>query len=224
MNEINWSTYKFRCSGLHNLMTSSRKKDDPLSETTKSYLKEVYIREVFGREKSDMVANKFTQKGIMCETDGLEMIERVDGVKYFKNNKLYEDRFIKGTPDVVADNIIDTKLSWDLFTFANMDEDKARKAYYYQMLGYMWLTGKQEASVIFCLVNTPEHLMNAELYKLQFSIPDGEHLKYKNNYIFDDIPEKLRIKKYNFNYSDEDMKMLAHRIIDCRNYLLKLSL
>jgi hypothetical protein len=205
-------------------MTSSRKKDDPLSETTKSYLKDVYIKEVFGREKTDMVANKFTQKGIMCETDGLEMIERVSGSKFFKNLKTFENDFIKGTPDVVAHKIIDTKLSWDLFTFANMDSDKARKAYYYQMLGYMMLTGRQEASVIFCLVNTPEHLMNAELYRLQFSIPDGEHLKYKNNYIFDDIPENMRIKTYTFLYSPEDVKALQDRIIDCRNYLLNLSL
>lgn len=224
MNIVDWKTYKFRCSGLGNIMTKSRSKDDPLSETTKSYLKELYIKEVFGREKSDMLANKFTQKGIMCETDSLEMVERVTGQKYFKNIKKVCNDYICGTPDVIDEQIIDIKTSWDLFTFANITEEKAKKDYYYQLLGYMHLTGRSKASLIYCLVNTPKHLMDQELYRLQFSLAEGENLKYKNNYIFDDIPESMRVKIYSIDYVEEDMKLLQMRINDCRNYLLQLSL
>lgn len=219
MNTVNWSTYKFRCSSLPDLMTTSRKKDEVLSETAKSTLDEVFIREVYGREKSDTIANKYMQKGIMCETDSLELVERLTGKKYFKNLKQLENDFVKGTPDVVTPDVVDIKTSWDIFTFKSVKEDKARKDYYYQLLGYMYLTGAKESHLMYCLVDTPELLANDELYRMSFKIPETEVEKYKNNYTFGDIPEIKRVKNYHFEYSESDIELLKTKLLAAREYL-----
>lgn len=224
MNTINWNTYKFHCSGLSNLMTASRKKDELLSETAKTYLKEVYIKEVFSREKSDSVANKFMQKGIECETDSLILAEKVTGNKYFKNQKTLENEYIIGTPDVIEPELLDIKTSWDIFTFSAIDESKATKEYSYQLLGYMYLTGKRKARLIYCLVNTPSLMIENDMYRLSFNLPEDQIDKYRKNYIYDDIPEKMRVKLYTIEYNEENVVVLIEKIKAARTYLSSLSL
>ena len=234
INKIDFKTYKFRCSGLANLMVSSRSKTDPLSETTKAYLREVFIREVYQREKFD-TTNKYTEKGIMCEPDSMDLIKKVKKQTYFKNNQHFENEYIQGTPDIVlmdaekSSYVKDVKTSWSIFTFANVTEESALKSYYYQLLGYMSLTGAKTSELIYCLVNTPEEIMNDELYKLSFKYPemnesDEKMQRFKRNYIFDDIPAKQRIKSFAIEYNEDDYAELIQKIILSRAYLQTLSL
>lgn len=226
---IDFSTYKFRCSSLPALMTKSRSKTDPLSETAKTYLRELWIREVFAREKFD-TKNKFTDKGIACESDSLDLVQNVTGQTYFKNKKELNNEWIKGTPDVIlSDSVIDIKTSWDIWTYSNVDEKSAQKAYYYQLLGYMWLTGTEKGDLMYCLVNTPEEIMNHELYKLSFRFPEINESeeaaeKFKRNYLFDDISPVLRLKRYQLYLVPEDIEELKEKILQCREYLSNVSL
>ena len=104
-----FSIYKFRCSSLPLLMTKPRNKGDILSQTAMTYLNELWIQEVYGRRKYD-TANKYTAKGIQCESDSLDLVSQLYQKTYFKNTKQYENDWIKGTPDVVAsDLLIDIK-------------------------------------------------------------------------------------------------------------------
>ena len=227
MKKIDFSKYKFHASSLHYLMTKSRQKDEPLSETCKTYLQEIYLKEVWGRVKSDREGNKYTQKGIICETDSLELIERVTGKKYFKNKKTFSNDWIVGTPDVIGKELIDVKTSWDLFTFMSVTEDQANKDYYYQIFGYMWLLGVKNATISYCLVNTPQDIIIDEMYRLSFKFPPDQQNqteKYRNNYIFDDIPENKRIKSYEYIYDEWMVDNIKTRIKNARDYLSKLSL
>ena len=218
MNKIDWSTYKFHCSGLSNIMVNARKKDELLSETTKSYLTKIYIKEVWGREPTDMLANKYTQKGIMCETDSLNLVEKVLNKSYFKNNKELHNDFIVGTPDVINPDLIDIKTSWDIFTYAAVDEKKATADYFYQLLGYMWLTGKKMARLTYCLVDTPDQMMTDELYRLSFKIPEDQVDGYTRNYKFEDIPQELRVKQFVFNFDESLISDLILKIHPSREY------
>lgn len=229
MNNIDFTNYKFRSSFLPTLMVNGRSKSDILSETAKTGLRELWIKEVFGREKYD-TTNKFTEKGIMCEADAMDLIKKVTRKTYFKNKEEFSNEFITGTPDIVLpDSVKDTKCSWSIHTFMNVDEDYALKNYYYQILGYMWLTGTPNGEIIFCLVNTPEEIMNDEMYRLSFKLPELNNSeeftnKVKMNYIFDDIPEKMRLKRFSVPFSQEDVELLKERIIAGREYLKTLSL
>lgn len=223
MNTIDWSTYTFHCSGLANLMVKARKAGE-LSETTKSYLRDLWIKETWGREKLETIGNKYTTKGIMCETDSIELYERVVGKTYFKNNKQLSNEFVIGTPDLIKPDVVDIKTSWDLYTFTGVDENKAVKDYYYQLLGYMWLTDTQTSTLAYCLVNTPDIMIQDELYRLSFKLPDDKVDQYRNNFVFDDIPEKLRVKDYLFERSEEDIEKLQNNIVLARDYLAHILL
>lgn len=231
---IDFSTYKFRCSSLPNLMTASRSKTEPLSETTKSYLRELWIKEVYGREKFD-TSNKYTEKGIMCEPDSMDLVQKVTKQTYFKNTEKFENEFVNGTPDIVLKKgtpdarIKDIKSSWNIWTFNSVTEDSARKSYYFQMLGYMWLTGAKVADLIYCLVNTPEEIMNDELYKLSFRFPeinesDEKANRFKVNYIFDDISPELRMKQFMIQFNEEDIAQLKEKIVLSRQYMETITL
>jgi len=225
MNKIDWSTFKFHPSSMKALMTNARKKDELLSETAKSFLRELWIEETFGREKLDQLGNKYMRKGTMCETDSLELYERVTGKKYFKNQKTFTNEFIIGTPDVAKGELIDIKTSWDIWTFATVDESQCRKDYYIQVLCYMWLKSFKKGTVVYALVNTPDTMIADELYRLSFKLdPDEDTEKYRCNYIFDDIPEKDRIKPFEFEYDEEIIEKIKERISFARDYLSEMTL
>ena len=224
-----FDNYKFRCSGLGNLLIDPRNKNEQLSESSKTYLRELWIKEVYDREK--YIVSKYLDKGIAVESDSLELIKTVTGKTYFKNQKRFENDYVIGTPDVDGkneDSFLDVKSSWDIWTFSAVTEDTAKKTYYGQLLGYMWLLDKKKASLAYCLVNTPQEIIQYELYKLKLSgaikdTPEDEENALKN-YIFDDIEPKERIKMYDFELEEEIQSKLIERIIFARDYMNGLSL
>lgn len=224
MNKIDWSTYKIHCSSLPAIMTNSRKKGELLSETAKAYLREMYIKETFGRVRLDSLTNRYMRKGIECETDSLELVERVTGKKYFKNQEQIENDFITGTPDVKNPDLVDIKTSWDLFTFAAVDEKKATKDYFWQLAGYAWILGREKAHLTYCLVNTPEIMITDELYRLSFKVSEKEAMEYRNNFIFDDIDENMRVKSFVFNSNESFNNDIKDRVIAARVYLQTINL
>ena len=224
-----FSTYKFRCSALPNLMVKPRNKGDILSQTAMTYLNELWIQEVYGRQKYD-TANKYTAKGIQCESDSLDLVSQLYKKTYFKNTKQYENDWITGTPDVVAsDLLIDIKTNWDIWSFNKSDMAYAEKTYYAQLLGYMWLTGKKDGEIVFTLIYTPDDIIQDELYRLSFKLPelstsDDLTNEVKRNYIYDDIPKIQRIKNYGFTYSTEFEEALKEKITAGRAYMNELML
>ncbi len=224
---MDFSTYKFRCHALGNLLVDPRSKSETLSETTKTYLRELWIKEVYGREK--YIQTKYMDKGISCESDSLELVKTVTGKTYFKNQKELSNEYIVGIPDVIDTNsIIDIKTSWDLWTFASVDEESAKKTYFAQLMGYMMLAEKKECTLAYCLVNTPLEQINYEMYKLKASgaikdTPEEEEKALKN-YMFDDIEAKKRIKTYNFTFEEEVKEKLIARIQAAREYMSTISL
>lgn len=222
---IDWSTYKFHASGVKNLMVKPRTKGEDLSETTKSYLMEIYIKEVFGREKP--IDTPMMRKGTMVETDSISTLERVHGVTYFKNNTTFDNDFVIGTPDVIDKEnslIVDIKSSWDLWTFSKVDEKSAGSDYYYQLLSYMWMTGMKKAQLAYVLVNTPEMFVNDEIYRLSFKMDESKADEYRKNYLFDDIPEEIRVKRFNFDFSEELIENIKNQVTKAREYLKGVTL
>lgn len=220
---MNWKHYKFRCSKLGDLMTEPRAKKDILSQTTLTYLNEIFIGEQTGREKD--ISNKYMMKGLLQEEDSISLLTDVTGKFYIKNAEKFENLYVKGTPDIVDDVIIDIKTSWDIWTFAKAE---VSKDYYWQLQGYMWLTGRKKAVLNYCLVNSPDQLIQDELRKLSwkmFMIDPIDPLyleaeaKTRLNMTFDDIKPEYRVKTFEVDFSEEDIKKLQVRIDDCREYL-----
>lgn len=175
----------FRCSELHHLLTDPRSKSEDLSVGTKTYLKEVFIREKYGRRKE--IDSKYLKKGIDSEDDSLNLFSQVTNRLLYKNTKRLSNEFITGEWDTkYEDTVIDVKTSWDIFTFSN---STLKKEYVAQLNGYMWLLGLDKAELVYCLVDHSEseilNLFYRESYKSDtIDVPDQRKYEIAKNHIY----------------------------------------
>lgn len=231
---MNADNILFRCSSLGHIMTESRSKSNALSETTKTYLIDKFIYEKYGREKD--IQNKYIKKGLMVEEDSITLFSRVKKVFFKKNEMQIENGFICGTPDLFtgsiiteAETIIDIKSSWDIFTFFRTTQDKLNKMYYWQLQGYMALTGAQSARLVYCLVNTPDNIIYNELNKLKWSMavinPDTDPLyqeaatKLEKQMKYDDVPMEERVNEITILRNNDDINRIYERVLQCREWM-----
>ena len=133
-----------------------------------------------------------------------------------KNDEFFSNDYFTGTPDVITDDeIIEVKNSWNCFTFPLLDEELTNKSYYYQVQGYMHLTGLKKSKVIYTLMDTPEHIIEDDYNK---SSQDDYDL-FREKYIFSNIEEKYRIKVFEVNYDESVIDLVKQRVDSCRIYL-----
>ena len=193
--------FKARASAAGKLMTAARSKTETLSETTKTYLKDWAVSEIYGYQKE--IKSKYITKGLTKEDEAIDKaIEWLDLDFVLKNEKYFEDDYFCGTPDIITDDeVLDIKCSWDCFTFPLFDTEIKNKDYFTQLQVYMHLTGKKRARLVYVLLNTPEE-MHWE-----------QQLKY------DDKPKKLRIKAFSVDYDPLVIESLKEKVIESRKYI-----
>lgn len=218
---------KVRCSSIGEIMTNSKTKGDTLSQTTKSYIQSKVLEDVYGIVSE--FSSKYTDKGNECEDESINMVMNViDKGFIFKNEENFSNEWITGTPDVVTDSVlIDVKNSWNGTTFPWFKDECPNKDYYYQLQGYMWLTGKSEALLCYCLSNTPFAIVDKEVksahYKLglmEDNIDLIDRIQKMHN--FDNIPDNKRVKAFTILRDDEVIEGIKTRIEQCREYYNKL--
>jgi len=221
----------FRCSQLGKLMTEPRSKSETLSETTKTYLTEVYIQLKYGRTKE--ITSKYFEKGIICEEDSITLLSRVTKTMFLKNEVNLKNDYITGTPDIFkgesiqkAEFVPDIKTSWDIFTFFEHKQKGLSKDNYWQDLGYLWLTGAQKGGIAHCLVDTPEMLIDKEKSSFLYKNPglsqeqiDEAFSEIQHNSTYGDIPISERVCFFGIERLDSDIERLKTRIEECRNYI-----
>ena len=222
---------KFRCSGLGNLMVEPKLKSETLSETTKTYLREKYIYEKYKRSR--FVESKYMTKGTEVEEESLTLLSIVTRKLYNKNEKLLWNEWIVGTPDTYEGNsiedaitIIDIKSSWDIFTFFASKEEKLNKMYYWQLQGYMWLTGAKVAQLAYCLINTPQKLVDDEIRKLTYKFMSEDEFKLAEENIiknasYNDLPHEEKIHTITIDRNEDDIEKLKLKIEECRRYIIE---
>ena len=214
---------KIRCSAIGKIMTNPRSKNEVLSQTTKSYLQELAIEEMYGIKKE--FSSRYTDKGNEVENESIELTEKVLELGFItKNEDYFENDYIKGTPDIITDKmVVDVKSSWNGLTFPWFEDELPNKDYYYQVQGYLWLTQKQFGMVSYCLVNTPENIVNDEIRRTAWSKfeiePSEETIRdVMSTHNFDHIPQERRVKAYLFNYDEHVIEQIKTRINECRTY------
>ena len=226
---MDWSNYKFHCSSLGALLTEPRS-GPGLSETCKAHLLECWIKETYGREKDD--TNKYVEKGNMVEEDSITLYSRVSRKLFNKNSETFENDFIVGTPDIITkDSVIDIKSSWTIYTFFTNIHKPLNKDYVWQINGYMALLGLNAGWLVYCLVNTPEVIVEQEKSRLRYKMgiidPEANETYVQAaanidlNSNFDDIPIDKRFM--GFKVPEMDMKKAYKRVKECREFLTALS-
>lgn len=225
---ININDILFRCSSLGYIMTEPRSKTEGLSETCKTHLVDKFVSVKYGRETD--IVSKYTTKGLMVEEDSLTLYSRFKKRMFTKNEQTLNNGFICGTPDVIKENVIDIKSSWDIFTFFRTKQKDINKLYYWQMQGYMALTGASTATLAYCLTDTPEQLINDEKRKLlwKMGVISEEDATYQEaaskleaTLTYSDIPLSERIIEIQIDRNNEDIQRIYDRVMLCRDYMDK---
>lgn len=197
--------FKARASQASKLMTAPRNKSEVLSETTKSYVKEWLIEQIYGFRKE--IKSKYIDKGNKLEDAAIDKaIEWLDLDFVMKNEDSFEDEYFTGTPDIITnDEILDIKCSFSPFTFPLLEDVIPTKDYEIQVQVYMHLTGKKKARVVYVLLETPPELNY------------GEVEDYSN------MDKKYRIKDFVVEYDENIILQLQEKVKECRVYLRKFS-
>lgn len=216
--------FKVRCSAIGKIMTSPRSKGEVLSQTTKSYIKELVLEHKYGIRKE--INSRYLDKGNMVENESIELTERVlDLDLIVKNESYFENEFICGTPDIImGDTIIDVKSSWSAHTFPFFfDEELPNKDYYYQLQGYMALTGATKGIVAYCLINTPEEIVLDEIRRTSWSrheldVTEETEAEVRQQHEFDHIPEVNRVKAYHIERNEDVIQAIYDRVNECKIY------
>jgi hypothetical protein len=238
---VDFSQHRFRCSSLGHLMTEPLTKADKdagnLSEGTKTHLVDVYVHLKYGRQTD--ITSKYIAKGLMVEEDGITLYIRMKKKFFKKNEEHLKNDFIMGTPDIFdgpsiykATEITDIKCSWDIYTFYRTLTKKINQLYYWQLQGYMWLTGAKTAVLAYCLINTPDVFLNDEKRKLfyKMGVVSEENEIYLEacqalelSMLYDDIPLNERLLEFRIERNDADIARIENRVIKCRQFLAELQ-
>ena len=137
-----------------------------LSSTTKSYLKTLHREEMMKRSKK--VQSKYLDKGVIVEEKSISLYSSVFGKLLLKNKQRFHNKFITGEPDNIQGIVRDFKSSFDFSTFPLYETDITNEDYKAQLHGYMNLTGITESELIYCLIDTPNKIIEDELRRLDW--------------------------------------------------------
>jgi len=214
---------KIRASQIGKIMTSPKTKGELLSKTAKTYIHEIILREKYGINKE--FSSRYTDKGNQVEDIAIAMANEVLDVGFiYKNSEYFQNDWITGTPDVITDEILlDVKCSWDATTFPFFETEIPTKDYFYQLQGYMWLTGKTESLLIYCLVDTPLEIVEDEIrrahwkfHKLDEDLELRQEIECKH--IFANIPMNKRIKIFEVKRDEKVIEQIKEKIEVARLY------
>lgn len=218
--------FKMRCSALGALFTEPRAKSELISATLKTHLNDWYLEKKYGVRTE--IRSRYTDKGIQLEDEAIREYNKLFGTNHFKNDEFFEDDFIQGTPDIVSDDddeVLDIKCSFSLDSFPILEKKMSNKNYYAQLQGYMRLTGKSKAKLVYVLLDTPEDIIVREAKSIMYKekLPDDfldiliEEVREAHTYSH--IPIKDRIKIFEVLRDEDMISNIDQKVIFSREYI-----
>ena len=214
---------KVRCSAIGKIMSAPRNKSEVLSQTAKTYIHEMVLQDKYGIRKE--FSSRYTDKGNEVENESINLVNEVLDVGFiYKNEEHYQNDWITGTPDVNTEQVLlDVKSSWDGSTFPFFETEIPTKDYYYQLQGYMWLTGKQQSMLCYCLVDTPVDMVASEVKRTHYLLNKIEEdieltKEIESKHIFSHIPKNRRVKVFYVQKDEAVIERIKEQVELCREY------
>ena len=220
--------FKIRCSAIGKIMTDPRSKSEALSETTKTYCRTWLTEKVYNRRIE--VSSKQMDKGTTMEGVAIDFAQSIvePGALWFKNEDRFEDNWMRGTPDVLtSDTVFDIKCPWSFATFPLFETELPTKDYYWQLQGYMALTGRRSAAVLYVLMDAPEHILNDEARKLSYQRGLGGNTdetidEVRHLLTYPDVDDALKFRRFDVARDDAAIEKIRDRVSLCREYIAAL--
>ncbi len=202
-------------------------KDIPvLSDTCKRRLAQIYTEETTGRRKDIM--NVYIEKGLKTEEESITLYSLRTGIYYKKNKERIDNGYVNceiDFDDEDNDMVIDTKSSFDIFTFDATVAKAIGGIYWWQLQCYIWAKNRKRGRLAYCLNNTPPEIVQKLKNSLKYNfIGSGEDFESACDEIdflhtYDDLPLERKIRIYDVDRDDEKIELAKLYIPHFRNYL-----
>lgn len=209
-NKTKWTEVK---AARVKVLQKKEKGEDELPSGAKTHLDDVFRSQFWKRRRH--LANKFLEKGLLCEQDILDIASKIDGEFYIKNDEHWDNDYIQGSWDNFLKKVRDAKANYDLKTF---DESELTALYSWQIKGYSFMIKEKEnlpslpeGELIYGLVNNPLHHITNEMTRQFYANgnPDDDNEDWieikrqiERNHIFDQALFKRDYPHYIFENKD----------------------
>jgi hypothetical protein len=144
---------RFSCSQLHRLMTEPKSKADKeagkLSEGANTYIMECIAEKITGLPAKEDFTSKYTEWGIENEPIAIGIYDELQKVKVNQQGYIPYGENFGGSPDglIEATGGVEIKCPYTITNHLNhilsADLKKDCKEYYWQMIGYLLITGRE---------------------------------------------------------------------------------
>ena len=239
------SELRIRCSAIGKIMTPAKSKGESLSVTAKGYIQELFLEREYGIKKEFW--SRYTDKGIAVEKDSIRLANEVldwgltEDYIDFGGQEYFSNEWIHGATDVCTDWILaDVKSCWSGTTYPWFNNDKKEqdeikkiisKDYFYQMQGYMWLTGHDKCHLAFTLIDTPENMILDEIRRehwKQDSYWQGDENHeivdfVRSKHSFKHIPKSRRVTNFIINKDEAALESIKSKVLEVRAYYEELK-
>jgi hypothetical protein len=209
-------------------MTDSRTKSELLSETAKGYIQDLFKERELGIYKE--FSSRYTDKGLEMEDEAIQFASEVLNWDFVVKNEIrFNNEWLTGEPDINTDSLLaDIKCSWSGSTFPMFDDTLKNKAYYWQLQGYLMLTGHETSELVYCLMNTPLQIVEDEIrrqhWKLNLIEEDLDvRQAVQDMHNFDHIPSELRVKRFIVGKDESAQEKIKERVKVAREYYQQLK-
>lgn len=176
-----------------------------LSVGAKTHIRNIVKGIAYGFKKQ--IDGKPLMKGNMVEDDSIKLYNLVNFTKYEKNTISKNNGFIKGTCDIddeIESLITDIKSSWTLETFPVLSDEIEIGNGEWQCRGYMMLWEREKSQLAYCMVDTPDSLLD---YEPNLDIHHVSHIE----------PE-LRVTTLGFDRCEEKEELIKYKVKEARKY------
>lgn len=220
--------FKIRASAVGDIMAYPDKDKLPAGAIT--YAEQWYLEQKYGRRQ--IAVTDQMQKGILVEEQSITLLTDHTNILFRKNKENLSNEWVTGTPDLISqDEVVDIKTAWDFWSFHKAEGVFTKSGlltnYGWQLMAYMWLTGKEKSRLSYCLINTPEemllHMEYSARWKFQGMDENPDYEKYcqelRKLHTFDDIPKEKRVRLWELNFDKERIEQLKSRVELVRKYL-----
>ena len=195
----------FRASSIGKIMAEPKTKaEGPLSVGARTYIRSLAAQSILGIDFE--FSSKETEKGLLVEQQGIDMLNRVRGLSLVKNTERRSANGMTGECDLFnapARRGHDLKCSWSAATFPITVADCKDSLYEWQARVYMALWDADEWSVDYALITTPETLTRWEPLFMHF---------------VDHIPEHMRLTSWTIQRDAEKEARMVEKVKHARAY------
>lgn len=209
-----------------------------ISKANENVLRTIYSREKYNKYPQSSSKDYSLQmvNGTMSEKVSLDLSREVLDKKIKVVKGLISNDHLKGIIDgytgrtvYKANHVYEIKTAANYETFLNnANSEKERSDYYWQVMGYLSITGAKKGTIIHTCVSYHPDIITQEIGRylakirglnVPSEIVDKQIDRIRNNMTFDDIPKNERVATFTVERNEQEIELIRKKVLSFRVWL-----